>query len=430
MMNPMRKIISLRLFQFIIIVIISLAVGYIFGTNSIHLAWKNYRPIISIESRNPPPNQSIDMSLFYEVFDRINQDYYDKTKIDSTKLLYGAINGLLSSLQDPYTSFFPPKENTEFKTQLAGEFTGIGAELSFSPDNRIMVVAPLDNTPAQKAGIRSSDLILKVNDEDTAGWTVPQAVEKIRGPKGTTVELTVLHDKEKTPTVIKIVRDTIVIKSVTGWVKNISCGKDECSESANGKPIGYIRLSQFGDKTNDEWISVVNSINTKVSEKDFRGIILDVRNNPGGYLNDAVFIASEFLRSGIVVIQEDDSKNQDALRVSRRGTLLDESLIVLINKGSASASEIVAGSLRDQKRAKLLGEKTFGKGTIQQAVDVDNGASLHISVAKWLTPNGTWVNKVGIEPDINIELDATKSANLKEGEFDYQLETAIRQLLK
>ena len=309
-------------------------------------------------------------------------------------------------------------------------FTGIGSELSLSPDNRIMVVAPLDYTPAQRGGVRSGDIILKVNDEDTAGWVVPQAVEKIRGPKGTAVELTVLHEKERTPSVIKIVRDTIIIKSVTGWVKKISCGNDECSESANGKPVAYIRLSQFGDKTNDEWISVVNSINAKVSEKDFRGIILDVRNNPGGYLNDAVFIASEFLKGGVVVIQEDDSKNQESLRVSRRGTLLEESLIVLINKGSASASEIVAGALRDHKRAKLLGDKSFGKGTIQQAVDVDNGASLHISVAKWLTPKGSWINKVGLEPDIKVELDATGSAKLKEGEFDNQLEAAFRELLK
>ncbi|MBI4091656.1 MAG: S41 family peptidase [Candidatus Levybacteria bacterium] len=426
----MRKIISLRIFQLIIVIIISLSAGFILGTNNINWSWKNYKPIVSIQSKNPPSAQQLDMRLFYEVFDRINQDYYDKTKIDSTKLLYGAINGLLSSLQDPYTSFFPPKENTEFKTQLAGEFTGIGAELSLSPDNRVMVVAPLDDTPAQKAGVRSSDLILKVNDEDTAGWTVPVAVEKIRGPKGTTVELTVLHDKEKTPTVIKIVRDTILIKSVTGWVKNISCGKDECSEDKIGPPIAYIRLSQFGDKTNDEWVSVANSINTKVNEKDFRGIILDVRNNPGGYLNDAVFVASEFLKSGVVVIQEDESKNQESLRVSRRGTLLEKPLIVLINKGSASASEIVAAALRDHKRAKLLGDKSFGKGTIQQAVDVDNGASLHISVAKWLTPKGTWINKTGLEPDIKVEFDATKSAKMKDKGFDNQLEAAIRELLK
>jgi carboxyl-terminal processing protease len=424
----MRKIISLRIFQLAIIVIISLAAGYYLGTNRITWSWENYKPVISIESKAPPPSQNLDMRLFYEVFDRINQDYYDKTKIDATKLLYGAINGMLQSLGDPYTSFFPPKESLEFKRQLAGEFTGIGAELSLSPENRIMVVAPLDGTPAQKAGIKSGDIILKVNDEETAGWTVAQAVEKIRGPKGTTVELTVLHEKEKEPSVIKIVRDTIVIKSVTGWVKNIACDK-ECKEDKNGKPIAYIRLSQFGDKTNDEWISVVNSINTKIG-RDFRGIVLDVRNNPGGYLNDAVFIASEFLSSGVVVIQEDEYKNRDFLRVSRRGTLLSEPLILLINRGSASASEIVAGALRDHNRARLVGEKSFGKGTIQQAVDVDNGASLHISVAKWLTPNGTWVNRVGLEPDIKIELDTTRRERLREGEFDDQLEAAFRELLK
>lgn len=425
----MRKVISMRIFQLIVVIIISASTGYIIGTNSINLSWKNYKPIVSIKSRNPPSTQQLDMRLFYEVFDRVNQDYYDKTKIDATKLLYGAINGLLLSLGDPYTSFFPPKESAEFKQSLSGEFTGIGAELSLSPDNRIIVIAPLDDTPAQKAGVRSGDIILKVNDEETAGWTVPQAVEKIRGPKGSTVELTILHEKDKNPSVLKIIRDTIVIKSVTGWVKDITCTKEKCREEKDGEPIAYIRLSQFGDKTNDEWISTINSINTEMNVKKVRGIILDVRNNPGGYLNDAVFIASEFLRGGVVVIQEDESKNQQALVVSRRGTLLSEPLIVLVNKGSASASEIVAGALRDQKRAKLLGEKSFGKGTIQQAIDVDNGASLHISVAKWLTPAGFWVNKVGIEPNIKVELDSTASAKLKD-EFDNQLEAALRELLR
>ena len=343
--------------------------------------------------------------------------------------MYGAINGLLSSLQDPYTSFFPPKENTEFKTQLAGEFSGIGAELSLSGDNRIMVVSPLDDSPAKKAGLRSQDIILKVNNEDTFGWTVAQAVEKIRGIKGTAVDLAILHDKEKTPVNIKITRDTIVIKSVTGWVKNINCSKENCAENANGTPIAYIRLSQFGDKTNDEWINVINSINNDAQKKNFKGIVLDLRNNPGGYLNDAVFIASEFIKSGVVVKQEDDARNQEELSVSRRGVLLDQPLVVLINKGSASASEIVAGALRDHNRAKLLGDRSFGKGTIQQAVEVDNGASLHISIAKWLTPSGLWVNKVGLEPDIKVDYDATGSAKMQDG-FDNQAQEAFRQLLK
>lgn len=425
----MRKIFPLKGFQIALVIIISALIGYAYGTNKISLSWKEYRPIVSIEGKAPPAGQTINMSLLYEVLDKVNQGYYDKSKLDSTKLLYGAVNGMLSSLDDPYTSFFPPKQNTEFKTQLAGEFTGIGAELSTSSDGRIMVVAPLDDSPAQKAGVRSGDIILKVNEDETAGWPVAKAVEKIRGPKGTEVKLTILHEKEKSPKEIKIMRDVIIIKSVTGWVKNILCEKNACEESNKGKAIAYIRLSQFGDKTNDEWISTVNSINSKTqNNKNLAGIILDLRNNPGGYLNDAVFIASEFLSGGVVVIQENNAKEQEALHVSRRGALLSSPLVVLINRGSASASEIVAGALADHKRAKLLGEKSFGKGTIQQAVDVDNGASVHISVAKWLTPNGVWVNKLGLTPNLIVEYDATKSAAMKNG-FDNQLEAAMKELL-
>lgn len=424
----MKKLISLRVFQIVIIIFISALIGYYFGTNKVTLAWKDYRPIVSISSQTPPPGSNLDMKLFYEVVERINQDYYDKSKLDTTKLLHGAINGMLGALDDPYTSFFPPKQNSEFKTQLAGEFTGIGAELTLGSDNIVTVVAPLDDSPAQKSGIRPGDKILKVNDEETAGWTIVQAVEKIRGPKGSTVELNILHEKEKTPVNVKVVRDVIIIKSVTGWLKNYSCS-NTCQEEKSGTPIAYIRLSQFGDKTNDEWVSVVNSLNNQMRNKETAGIILDLRNNPGGYLNDAVFIASEFLQSGAVVIQEDDSKRRETLSVSRRGTLLNIPLIVLINKGSASASEIVAGALNDHDRGTLLGEKSFGKGTIQQAIEVDNGASIHISVAKWLTPDGTWVNKVGLEPDIKVEFDASKSAKLKNN-LDNQLQSAIQELLK
>jgi carboxyl-terminal processing protease len=424
----MRNIVPLKGFQIAIVVIISALIGYYYGTNQVILKWQEFKPILSVSSKTPPEGQNLDMKLFYEVMDRVNQDYYDKSKLDSTKLLYGAINGMLSSLDDPYTSFFPPKQNEEFKTQLAGEFSGIGAELTLNPDNNVSVVAPLDDSPAQKAGVRAGDVIAEVDGEATAGWTIAEAVEKIRGPKGTVVELTVIHDKETSPVKIKITRDTIVIKSVTGWVKKMSCS-ETCKESSSGTPVAYIRLSQFGDKTNDEWISTVNSVNNQIREqRNFAGVILDLRNNPGGYLNDAVFISSEFLKDGIVVIQEDSSKQQEALYVSRRGTLLDYPLVVLINKGSASASEIVAGALRDHDRAKLIGETSFGKGTVQQAIDVDNGGSVHVSVAKWLTPDGIWVNKEGLEPDVKVELDATKSANLENG-LDNQLEKAIQELI-
>ncbi len=425
----MRKLISLRVFQIAIIVLVALFIGYFYGTRSIILSWKSYRPVIAISSKSAPIGATLDMRLFYEVLDKVNQDYYDKTKLDTRELLYGAINGMLGSLKDPYTSFFPPKQNSDFKTQLAGEFTGIGAELSLSTDNRIMVVAPLDDAPADKSGIAAGDIILEVDGQETAGWTVARAVEKIRGPKGSTVVLNVLHEGKNSAVEIKVVRGLIFVKSVDGWVKSFSC-KDRCLEDSRGLPIAYIRLSQFGDKTNDEWISVVNSLNQKINGvNNFKGIILDLRNNPGGYLNDAVFISSEFLRNGAVVIQENSAKQQETLSVSRVGTLYEHPLIVLVNRGSASASEIVAGALRDHNRAKLLGDTSFGKGTIQQAVDVDNGASVHISVAKWLTPAGFWIDKKGIDPDILVKYDPSASAKLGRG-LDNQLEAAIRELLK
>ena len=351
----MRKIIFLRVFHVIILVLIAGSIGYFLGTNKVKFEWKNYTPVASVLPLSPPLPQNLNMALFYQILDKINHGYYDKSKISADKLLNGAINGMLSSLEDPYTSFFPPKQNSDFKSQLAGEFSGIGAELSATQDNKIVVIAPLDGSPAERAGILAGDIVVKVNGESTDGWTVSQAVDKIRGPKGSEVALLVAHDKDKKQETIKIVRDTIVIKSVTSWVKNFSCSKDDCEEVPTGAKVVYIRLSQFGDKTNDEWVSTVNSVNDKIrNDKNFKGIILDLRNNPGGYLNDAVFIASEFLKDGVVVLQEDATKQHEALSVSKQGAFTDYPVIVLINKGSASAAEIVSGALRDHGRAKLL----------------------------------------------------------------------------
>lgn len=414
-----------------IVIVISLLIGYYFGTHQVESSFKNYKPVLSVTSKSPPAGENLDMKLFWQVLDKVNDNYYDKSKVSSEKLLEGAINGMLATLGDPYTSFFPPQRNTAFKSQLAGEFSGIGAELSQTPDNKITVVAPLDGSPAQKAGIKAGDIIVKVNGEDTAGWQVGEAVEKIRGPKGTTIALSVLHDKSKTPVSLKITRDTIVIKSVKEWVKNYVCDKAGCSEKSDGKPVAYIRLSQFGDKTNDEWSTAVIALNNSIrGKKDFAGVILDLRNNPGGYLNDAVFISSEFIKSGAVVVQEDGNGNRESLSVTRPGSLTDVPVVVLINKGSASASEITAGALRDHKRAKLLGEVSFGKGTVQQAVDLDGGGSVHVSVAKWLTPNGTWVNKKGLTPDISVPFSASASSKLIGKGLDNQLQAAIQELLK
>ncbi len=424
---------SFSFFHIILLVLISGGLGYFIGTNKVTASWKNFSPIVNIEHKNPPANQNLDMGLYYEILDKVNHDYYDKTKIDTTKILYGAISGMLQSLDDPFTSFFPPKQNTAFKTQMAGEFSGIGAELGMSPENRIMVISPLDDSPAQKAGIKSGDLVIGVDGKDTNGWTLGQAVDKIRGPKGSSVKLTILHDKAKETNEVNITRDTIVVKSVTSWLRHFACDKNGCKVQENCDSscpsVMYIRLSQFGDKTNDEWVKAINEQYPKIAtEKNFKGVVLDLRNNPGGYLQDAVFIASEFVKDGVIVSQVDANGDKTDMSVSRAGVLLNYPVAVLINKGSASASEIVSGALRDHKRAKLVGEKSFGKGTIQQAVDVDGGASVHLTIGKWITPNGTWVHKVGLTPDVAVEYDEKKSKETPG--YDNQMLRAIQELTK
>ena len=424
---------KLKLLQVVFLLIISGLIGYYFGISSVKISWKNYQPSLSVTNKEAPISLSnVDFSTFWNVWQKIEANYYDKTKLDPAKMLNGAIQGLTASLGDPYTMYLPPVQNTNFKDGMAGQFSGIGAELG-AKDKQIIVIAPLAGSPAEKAGIKTGDAILKVNAESTADWALPAAVDKIRGPKGTSVTLTILHKDSVKPVDIKIIRDTITIKSVVGWVKEIKdIGGIKVSKDQGGK-IAYVRLSQFGDSTNKDWLDIINKIFLQMqSEKDVKGLIIDLRNNPGGYLTDAVFISSEFLKQGTpVVLQENAQGVRTTLSVERKGLFVDNAmrLIVLINKGSASASEIVSGALRDYKtnnksRAILVGETSFGKGTIQQADDLGNGAGLHITIAKWLTPNGTWVNGSGLKPDIEVALDQ------KDPSHDTQLEKAVLELVK
>ena len=429
----MSKIKSLQL---VIVVLIAAFVGYYFGSNSVKVSWDNFKPSVAVTNKEAPQTlNNVDFSLFWNVWSKLESNYYDKTKLDPQKMLNGAITGLTQSLEDPYTMFLPPKQNTNFKDGLAGQFSGIGAELG-TKDKQIIVIAPLDQSPAQKAGIQAGDMILKVDGESTIDWTLPFTVDKIRGPKGTSVVLTVLHKSSEKPQDIKIVRDIITVKSVTGWVKNIKYQKsniknpieilEENEKCDNCSKIAYIRLSQFGDSTNNDWSNIISKFDLQMQgDSSIRGLIIDLRNNPGGYLNDAKFIASEFLPENNVVVYEDTGSKRTSSVVERKGlfTNKDFKIVVLINKGSASASEIVAGALRDHKRAILIGETSFGKGTIQEATDLGNGAGIHVTVAKWLTPNGTWVNGAGLKPDIEVMLDE------KDPSHDAQLEKAVLELL-
>lgn len=415
--------------RIIILMLIAGLLGYSLGVTKIAIDWRNYQPSIQVENRQPPPSVSkMDFSPVWTVLDKINQNYYDKNALDSQEFLNGAIEGMVNSLEDPYTVYLPPAKNTDFKQGLAGKFEGIGAELGMK-GKQIIVVAPLDGSPAKKAGLRPGDAILKVNEDITSGWSLNKAVEHIRGEKGTEVTLTVLPKEESQPKEVKIVRDTIQVKSVTSWTKSIKDIDEIDKNSSVLKPnvdnkIIYIRLSQFGDTANKEWQNISAEADRQIkSDKSIKGIVFDLRNNPGGYLTDAVNIASEFIKDGIVVSQEDRNGDQTSFKVTGQGLLYDVPVTILINKGSASASEIVAGAMRDHERAVLVGETSFGKGTIQQAEDLGGGAGIHITIAKWLTPDGTWVHQEGLKPDVEIEPDT------KDQSHDIQLEKAIEQTL-
>lgn len=419
-----------RSLHLILVAVISALLGYYIGISKISFDWKNYKPYINISSKEPPKTVSnVDFSKFWIIWGRLENSYYDKKAINPDKLVQGAISGMVAALEDPYTVYLPPKQNQDFKEGLAGQkFEGIGAELGMK-DKQLIVVAPLDGLPAFKSGIKAGDAILKVDGKGTDGWTLVQAVEKIRGPKGTAVTLTVLHKDGAKPVDISIKRDTINIKSAEGWIKTIkeigSIKSTEVIKGKENKEIVYIRVSQFGDKTNNEWLTTINTLFPKIqNNSNVAGVILDLRNNPGGYLTDATFIASEFVKSGTIVTQEKGNGERLPFTVERRGLFLDIPVIVLVNKGSASASEIVAGALRDHKRAKLVGEVSFGKGTIQQAEDLGEGSGIHVTIAKWLTPNDTWVHGKGLTPDITVANDD------KDQGHDLQLEKAVEELVK
>ncbi len=425
-----------RLFKFQLILVIAIAFfgGYFFGVNKVKLDWENYKPVLNVVNKEPPAGiLTVDFQPFWTVWDKLLTNYYDKSKLDQQKMLNGAIEGMVKSLGDPFTLYLPPVQNDNFKQGLAGQFTGIGAELG-TKDKDIIVISPLDGSPAEKAGVKAGDVITAVDNKSTAGWSLSQAVEKIRGPKGTGVVITLIHRDAEKPVDVKITRNVITVKSVIMDIRNAKCKGDSCSilektdtcTDNTCVKYAYIRLSQFGDNTNTEWVNLVKGLSDSISkDKTIKGIVFDLRNNPGGYLTDATFIASEFIKKGEVVVSQDDGvKSQEKMIAGRDGLLLTQKLVVLINKGSASASEIVAGALKDHNRAILVGETSFGKGTIQEAEDLGDGAGLHVTIAKWLTPNGTWVNGNGLKPDVSVSLDA------KDPSKDTQLEKAVLELLK
>ncbi|HBI25429.1 MAG: Carboxy-terminal-processing protease [Candidatus Wolfebacteria bacterium GW2011_GWC2_39_22] len=361
-----------------------------------------------------------DFSLFWDAWQVMKEKYVDANNVTDQEMVYGAISGMLASTGDPYSVFMPPKEADDFAQEISGEFGGIGAEIGIR-NEQLVVVAPLKNTPAERAGIKAGDAIVKINDEDTHGLTTETAVGKIRGEKGTTVTLTLFREGWSDTKDFPIVRDAIQIPTLD-WKMVNDAGK----EDANGK-ILYIQLYNFYEKSPLLFYQAVAG----AIDKNPKGIILDLRNNPGGYLDASVNIAGWFVDRGSVVVTEKfkaDNDGHENFEAQGLPVFRNTPTVVLINQGSASASEILAGALRDNNGAKLVGEKSFGKGSVQELIPLKADAMVKITIAHWLTPNGTVIDKNGLTPDIKVAITEEDVKAEKDPQFDKAVEVLKEQL--
>jgi len=365
-------------------------------------------------TEQPVEYRNVNFQEFWQVWKILEQNYVDPEKIQSEQMVYGAIKGMTASLGDPYTLFLPPTDQKRSAEDLKGSFFGVGIELGYI-EGTLAVQSPLVDSPAAKAGIQAKDLILHVKDDkidkDTAGWSLPEAVDKIRGDKGSKVTLTLFRKENNNnqPFAVTLERGEIVVPSAK-----------IAYEQKNGKKVAHITLSRFGERTNSEMDKIIKDIQSQSPKTD--GIILDMRNNPGGFLEGAITVSSEFIAKGTIVTQKGKytSKDYPALGTAR---LANYPVVVVVNGGSASAAEITAGALRDNKEAKLIGEKTFGKGSVQDAMQLEDGSGLHVTIAKWLLPKGDWITGTGIPVNVEVKDDLATTQ-------DEVIQKAVDEILK
>ena len=346
------------------------------------------------------------IDLFGEVLEKINREYIDE--INQSESMDSAINGLLQSL-DPYSSYMSPEILEEMQTETSGEFGGLGIEVSMEA-GVVKVISPIDDTPASKAGLKAGDYIVKINDTQVQGKSLSEAVDLMRGPVGSSIELTVRRRGEKKALTFNITREIIEIQSV----------KSELLE----ENIGYIRLTSFNENSSDQ---IEKQIKKLKKNKNLNAFILDLRNNPGGLLNQAIRISDFFLENGEIVSTKSRKKSDNRKWFAKKGDITDgKTLLVLINYGSASASEIVAGALKDHKRAIVVGENSYGKGSVQSIIPLKNRGAIRLTVAKYYLPSGKSISEVGVRPDIEVNEEGD---NFKiRTETDNQLNYAIKLL--
>lgn len=393
------------MFSFLLAVVLAFVIGW---QGSV-LGWygeleENGEKMVEVD--HPLQPEDVDLDLMWTVWNELQRRYFDEADLNQEEQMYGAIKGLVDSLEDPYTVFMTPKETQDFKASLEGELEGIGAELTVE-EGVLTVVSPLKQSPAEKAGLLPGDVIFEIDGELAAEMTLFDAIMNIRGEKGTTVVLTIIRDGVDEPFDLSIVRDHIEIESVT--VEELEGG------------ITYLAVNQFNDRTNVEFGQAISEMLLEEPE----GLIVDLRFNGGGYLDIAVELLSYLLPEGSdAVIIKERGKADEVIKTNGNPKLLNVPLVVLVNGASASASEIFAGAIQDHERGIVMGEQTFGKGSVQEVETFIDASSMRITIAKWYTPSDRGIDEVGLLPDVIVEL----SDEDRENEYDRQKEEAAQYL--
>ncbi|PIR69841.1 MAG: hypothetical protein COU47_00165 [Candidatus Niyogibacteria bacterium CG10_big_fil_rev_8_21_14_0_10_46_36] len=400
-----------------IIVVAVFSIGFVLGKQQ-NAAINS---VTEVYNKNSGNTDAVDFSLFWQTWATLKSKYVSSDDIDPQDLVWGAIRGMVDAVGDPYTVFLPPRENELFQSSVRGDFEGVGMEIGMRND-LLTVIAPLEGTPADRAGIKAGDQIIQIDDMSAAGVSLDEAVTLIRGPKGTDVVLTLLRKGEDEPVKITVTRDRIEIPVVeTDTREIVSKGEEAGDKTAHtvGDDIYIIRLFSFSENSTSAFRAAVRDMILSGRQK----LILDLRNNPGGYLEAAVDISSWFLPLGDVVVREDFGSGEEQVHRSRGyETLEGKSVVILVNEGSASASEILAGALQDHGVATLVGTKTFGKGSVQELIPFDQDSALKVTIARWLTPDGHSISDNGLDPDIVVEQEDDEQG------VDEQLEKAINIL--
>ncbi|MBU1148537.1 S41 family peptidase [Patescibacteria group bacterium] len=395
----------------LILLVVVFIIGYYYGVDYQNQIDSDSPVDKILELVNERIGNNQEVNIFNQVWQAINDRYVDGP-VDQKAVVYGLISGLVNSLDDPNSTYFDPELAEIFNQQISGNFEGIGIEISIK-DEVLTVISPLPGTPADQAGIKSGDKIAQIDGIDTSGLSLDFAVQLIRGEKGTEVTLTIIR-QEEAPQEFVITRDVINVRSVN-W---------EIKENADGNKVGYVEIIRFGDDTDSLFQEAINEILLE----SINGLIIDLRGNAGGYLETSINIASEFVENCVVLIEKDASGTESEFYDDNRQPKLENIYtVILVNGGSASASEILAGALRDNDKGVIVGTQTFGKGSVQDLEEYPDGSILKLTVFKWFTPSGLSIDDQGIEPDYLVEISEEDLANDLDPQLDKALELIADQ---